>query len=336
MKTHEGNGDTRRALSARPGSRLSGVRHERAEVDRTPASSGGSTGQTLRLSDDEPLGVPLGLVAPVVLIGLGTTGIMIVQSLISWLRREAGGLVPRSVGYIMVDSATAPEGIDLDHFKNVTGECAGENGAGTDPNNGEEAIHRNYGALQKMLSGALKRLDSNDPHLRVSKSVRECVDFYLIAGQGATGGGGQSTLILLCHDVARTWGIETPRVHLKFLGAEMSLRDVTRTPSDEQQIVVRDTSAQNQTYYLAHHHSSELTVLSPPVGQAFSLPASQLTHEVSVIDQSNPHHRYPTTGDFIDGVARGLATSVFTAVQKDIEDRAIDLHLRTSGRGRWS
>ena len=286
------------------------------------------------LSRLDQIGVSLSLTAPLALLSLGTSATYIQQRIIDWLKREVGGEVPRSVAYLMVDGAPRQTGIDSLHFKNITSDAAGESGGGTDPNTGELTFRENYPRLRKALNGAFKRIDPTDSRLPAEKSIREAVDFVLLAGAGSISGGSLPAAIELCHDVARQWQVRKPRVHVKLLGAEMALRDVDRTPSRKQQLVVRHTQAENLTQLLAWHHSSELITFSPPGGTSFARPACDLTYSRSLIDQSNGLHDYATYEDYIEGVSRGLAASLFTAVGKDVEERCIDLQkLGTTGHG---
>ena len=257
-------------------------------------------------------------------VGLGTTGALVVNEMAAKLQFERGRQsLPGSFTYLLVDAAARQPDMDISNFHQIPG---GVDGSGTDPHRGRGLFctQANYGQLRSTLNQRVLDLMDGDPEM-ATLSPRSAMDFLLVAGNGGTSGGALDRAIGLLHDVAQERNIEQPRVHVVFIGAEMSLRDKDRQVTLEQQRMVRATAAVNLRKIMADMASDGYLREPRPDGTSFPVKASHRVWSVILADQSNGFADHATVAQLGHMLSEALYLRFFTAVGAFLAERICDL-----------
>lgn len=269
------------------------------------------------------------------LLGLGTTGSLIVhyviQRLLTELRRPR---IPRSVSYLLVDAAAAQEGMDTDHFRLLPG---GVDGAGGHALRGFDMFHsvQNYRDLRAATNSYLLQVFRGDPELQWLVDPREAMNFFIVAGPGGTSTGCRDSAIGLIHDVARDRHIRTPRIHVVQVGSEMPLRDRTRQVTVEQEQIVRANGANLLIKTLGDHADPDWIREQRPDGTDFPVQACQRVWSITVADQGNGQAECSTMQGLIRVIGNALFLRIFTQAGQYLAERFCDID-QQGGNGRGS
>lgn len=272
------------------------------------------------LNDTMSLGLQQQLNACTLLVGLGTTGTLITDGIARRIGQQTGKL-PSSLDYLTLDGAAASGLFDPMRHRTL-----GVNGCGTDPNEGRRAFEKAYSELRRVFDRMFFGLNPNAPGLPASVSPRECIEAWVIAGNGGSSGGMQQPAITLLNDVLRKRGVKEVRVNCIFLGADMPVQDATRTTTDSQVETVAQTAWANLRRYLADHMNPIALPQSTASGD-FTIPAGQRVWSVNVMDQSNGHFQIGKTSDLIEMVAASYFAAICTHCATSVEDRWRDLEV---------
>jgi hypothetical protein len=264
-------------------------------------------------------GITPRLSASTFLLGLGSTGAAIAHEIVQLLLAELGRL-PQNIRYLLIDSASAPLGVDPTNFVQI-----GVDGFGTDPNEGHDQFCRHYRQLRSSTMLRMLELFASDAALSPPKSTRLVVNIWLFAGCGATSGGAVHPAITLLHDIAQERCIQEPRIHVVTIGAEISLRDFTRDVTAKQEKVVRDTDASNLAKLTADFKNLASRLETRPDGTTFSRMTPYRVYSLAHNDQSNGEAEFATVADFVQAMARAYFLRIATEAGKEVMDRFKDL-----------
>lgn len=277
-----------------------------------------STRPAVSLADTEQPGLRLQLAACTLLIGLGSTGTRIVDQLIRSVVASVG-FVPPSLNYLMIDGEATDDLHGLDHFT-----CVGIDGCGTDPNEGRAAFLEIYPDLLKTVETLLLKLNSASDVMPAAVAPKTCVEVYVFAGNGGTSGGMQQPCVTLINEVMQKRSIRTPRIHTIFLGADMPMKDASRTVTDSQVEITAATAWANiRRMVFEHWNPKSILDESPTVGTI--LPAGGRLESVGFMDQSNGRHQLGTTDELIEMVATAYFVAICTHASISVSARMKDL-----------
>lgn len=313
MKNHVNNKHTRHASHTST--------RRRPSRDRRKTQSG------FCLSDLERNGYQHQQDMCTVMLGLGSTGALIVDGVARKVLTELGQL-PRSFDYLTIDGADGKRLSDPTKHRRL-----GLNGAGTNPWEGQRAFLKFYKDLHHALDQIVLNLQP-DPSMMVTVPPREAITVNIVAGNGGSSGGMQQPAIMLCHDVFHARRVAKPRVNLVFLGPDMPMQDANRTVTAEQRETVCQTANGNATRAVADHMKPGLTIESPPGRPQFSIPTAHRIWGLTMLDHSNGWHQFGVTEHFVSMVTQSLYMATFTHCIESVEDRVCDLEvLGVMGRG---
>lgn len=245
----------------------------------------------------QSFGLRLRLLAPLIVIGLGTTGSKLAALIVQLVLRETNGQMPRSLNHLLIDAATDDTGLDSI--------CVSTVGAGTDPNEGKRAFLSQEGRIASALSNHLVHLDHTDPLAPADLNRKEATQFLVCGGCGGSSGGMLLPMLSVCEKAANGLTNE-PRIEVVLITPEVASKDVSRTVEQELYDVMQDTMSLN---------------LSRLVHDFFTRPRSAA---FSIADQTNGSHTLNTVDDFLAMAARSLLLSSCTHAGKFIADRVED------------
>ncbi len=279
---------------------------------------------------------PLQMRARLFMVGLGTTGSEVVQTVRTTLgehRPWSGSL--GCFQHLLLDAATAPMHWDQGHFRLLEGEQGtGIDGAGTDPREGRARMlrERNYRDLRHGVNGMLLELAAVTSEWALP-SLREACDLVVVAGCGGTSGGAIDPFVTLLHDVCRERNLSNARVTVVLLGPEIAIRDAGRSVTAEQARTIRATAAANLVKMLAQFSHTQPTEEIRADGTSFHVPAGERIWDIAWFDQSNGSFDWPTTEEFVAHTAHCLFLRFFTAAGIHAAHRRADLErLGITGR----
>jgi hypothetical protein len=269
-------------------------------------------------------GYRLSLLAPTLLVALGTTGCKVVDGTVERLVCELGEPLPDSVNYLLIDADAPPAGADPDHFVPLPGTGAG---AGTDQRAGLR-LFRQPGtreAVHAFLDHAVAALQScSCPELSPAHSAQEILNVTVVAGPGGTSSGVVHDLIGLVHDVAQARKVRHPLVHLVAIGAEMPLRDRTRSTYPEQEQAVRANAATVLCRVAADMITDGFLDETRPDGSTFRVAAGSRVFSLLLADQDNGSRQCATTDGLVGVLRNALFLRLFTRVGAHLAARIKD------------
>jgi hypothetical protein len=267
-------------------------------------------------------GLRMEMFLPTLAIGLGTTGSELGQALVARAVRPLGRL-PAPFDYLLIDVASRPAGNAGNRYIQIEG---GVDGCGTDPKRGRDlfATIPNYALLRSTLSSLIRGLGRPDPLVSVSKSPKEAVELWVLAGCGGTSGGVLHPLITLLHDVALDLNIAEPRIHVVLIGPDISLFDTSRQVIEAQRRIVPDTFVTNLVKLCGDRAADGCLTETRPDGTTFSIRAEQRTYSLTVLDRSNGAYDCATVGELLAMAAEALFARLFTPAAAYVAGRMCD------------
>ena len=265
-----------------------------------------------------PLGIQPRMLMPELDCGLGTTGAKIVGGISDMATAEFGRL-PNAFNWLAIDGAARETGIDSEHFMGLD-----IDGCGTDPRKGFQRFMDSYSRIRYAVDQQIQNLSEYDPLVSVDNSLRDVLAVRIFAGPGGSSAGMLHPMISLVHDVAQQRRIQNLRVYLVLMGADMPLRDSSRTVIREQKLAIPDNCANNLIRIFADITSSAVIQERRGDGTAFQVPAAERVWAPAVIDQSNGQHEWSTTNELVEMIAAACFLQIFTVAGKYIEERDND------------
>lgn len=270
------------------------------------------------LNDTKSISLRLRLNAATILIALGTTGTLIVDGIIKRICQQTGSL-PKSLDYLTVDGAAATGLCDSTRHRTL-----GVNGCGTDPNEGRKAFQEAYPDLRRTVDTMLLGLQSNARQMPAAVGPQQCVEAFVIGGNGGSSGGMAQEAVTLLNDLLIKRRVKVPRVHGVFLGADMPMQDATRNVTQSQIETVSQTAAGNLRRYISDHMNP---CPLPQCNGAFTIKPGQRLWSLSVMDQSNGLNVMGRTEDLIEMVSLAYFAAICTHCSTSVEDRVKDLEV---------
>ena len=291
-------------------------------ADRFPAASPPAPPRpqapTIVASDYTSLGIQPRMLMPELLFGFGTTGAKIVGRIADLLKAEFGRL-PNTCNWLAIDGAARETDIDCEHFMSLD-----IDGCGTDPHKGYQRFMEAYFRIRYAVDQQVQNLSEYDPLVPVDNSPRDVLAARIFAGPGGSSAGMLHPMISLLHDVAQQRRIQKLRVYLVLMGADMPLRDSSRTVIREQKLAVPDNCANNLVRIFADITSSAVLQEHRPDGSTFKVPAAERVWAPAVVDQSNGQHEWSTTNELVEMIASAYFLQIFTIAGKYVEERDND------------
>ncbi len=264
------------------------------------------------------LGIQPRMLMPELDYGFGTTGAKIVGNITDLAKSEFGRL-PNAYNWLAIDGAARETDIDREHFMGLA-----IDGCGTDPRQGYQRFMDAYFRIRYAVDQQVQKLSDYDPLVPVDNSPRDVLAVRIFAGCGGSSAGMLHPMISLVHDVAQQRRIQKLRVYLVLMGADMPLRDSSRTVIREQKLAVPDNCANNLVRVFADITSSAVIQEHRPDGSTFKVPATERVWAPAVIDQSNGQHEWSTTNELVEMIASAYFLQIFTVAGKYVEERDND------------
>lgn len=291
-----------------------------------PAGSNGAephtadTPASFSALDTLSLGIPQRMALPLLAVGFGTTGSKVVHNLAQTVRAEnPAGELPSAFEYLPMDAAVPQPEFDALNFHAIPG---GIDGSGTHPLNGHRLFftQENYQQLRHTLNSKVLNILRG---LEAVASGQRAANFLLVAGNGGTSGAMDRAIGLL-HDVAQERRVQI-RVHVLFIGAEISVRDKNRQVTVQQQRLVRATASLNLRKILRDMITDGFIQEPRPDGTTFPVRASERVWSLILADQSNGVCDHATVDDLIHMLTKGLYLRFFTQAGTHLAERICDL-----------
>jgi len=261
--------------------------------------------------------------APVLLVGLGTSGCKVMVNAYR-IRSDKVGCEHVGVRYIGADVDKDPRRDNLAEKRDISFIPMGQAGAGTNTKNGFEIASNHYDKLKGAFEKAMvSHMEGPDFGFNLPPSQLQTA-YVVGGGGGGTSGGAQDRVVTALHAAKRSVGLQKLEIYPWTIGSQMPVMDVTRSVDDDTQDRIAANTSDNLEARYRRMNSKIMMTELPPDGAPFTVESSIRIWGNTEFDNRSREHRVHTNGALFEIMAACLEAQIFTAAGKEGKARRID------------